>query len=434
LSRGAHGRVWGLRGTLRWGLAAITASGGLAAIIIVGGEGDAGGRPSRVAQNASVGPPSPSAVPTSRRFTTSAVAIAVSERAPRTERRLRLPLSVTTVGDGIVRSHTNRIECGSRCVARLPRRSNVLLRAFPGAKSSFLSWSGACRGTGFLCVISMERARRVRATFVPFRSVSVTVSGGGTIDSDPRGLICGVPAGLCITSFPINTQVVLRAKPEFGYELVGWFGPCASTQTMECQFLLSDSQRVSATFRRTEPPLVDSRLDVVVTRDEEVHPTTQVVSDPPGIRCPDICTSAFMRGTIVTLTPTRDAATWTDACTGLFAACRLVVDQTLRLRAHLQKRGGHFGGSVGAPSSYGLNITVSGRGTVTDGRLIRCGRSARSVKDCRGFFPRGETVVLRARPAEGARFLGWVGHCVGRTPRCKLRFSSAMVVSATFRP
>ncbi|MDO8470324.1 MAG: BACON domain-containing protein [bacterium] len=82
-------------------------------------------------------------------------------------------LTVTVVGSGRVRDDLspNRIDCGSNqtCANTYPALpvETVTLRATPAA--AFTGWSGACINTAGDCVVTMDAARAVTATF----------SGGG---------------------------------------------------------------------------------------------------------------------------------------------------------------------------------------------------------------------------------------------------------------
>ena len=74
----------------------------------------------------------------------------------------RLTASVT--GKGTLRSAPTGVSCPSRCASTFRADSNVRVRATPAAGFRFVSWAGACRGTG-ACVVKMTSNRAVRATF-----------------------------------------------------------------------------------------------------------------------------------------------------------------------------------------------------------------------------------------------------------------------------
>ena len=83
-------------------------------------------------------------------------------------------------------------------------------------------------------------------------------------------------------------------------------------------------------------------------------------------------------------------------------------------------------------TGYGINVSVSGPGTVVskDGS-IRCGYKSSVVDGCHASFEPGATVELRALPAKGARFVGWHGFCAG-TGVCRLKMTATKTVFALF--
>jgi hypothetical protein len=76
-------------------------------------------------------------------------------------RRLRLSVR----GPGRVTSSPRGIDCPRRCSATYPDKARVSLRPKARTGARFKRWSGACRGTRG-CIVRMNRARSVRATFV----------------------------------------------------------------------------------------------------------------------------------------------------------------------------------------------------------------------------------------------------------------------------
>jgi hypothetical protein len=360
---------------------------------------------------------------------TLAVGLALAGVAAEAQTVSRVKLVVVKTGplaaSGSVESGGGApISCGSRCAARFSRGKLVSLYA----SGRFLGWSGACVGSSPRCVLAMDTNRRVRATFgAPPPVVDVTVGGGGTITSDPRGLRCGSAGGVCRARFDAGSTVALSPKPDPGYEFAGWSGSCSDAVAIPCT--LQDVPAsfpfasVAAAFRRTGGPTGDARLTVVPR-----GPGFWLIrSSPPGIACTPVCTASFAPGTVVTLED-RGVYEWSGACIGTAPRCLVVVDEPLEMQAWADRRGGGGGG----PPSFGVSVSVSGRGTVTGGQVIRCGERARSIRDCGAYFQSGQVVVLHAVPARGARFVGWAGFCTGRG-RCTLRVVGVMHVMGLFR-
>jgi hypothetical protein len=356
-----------------------------------------------------------------------ATALGLATGAVDARRAPTVKLVVVKTGDGSVRSNNGAISCGRRCVARFPRGKLVGLVAKGMLSDAFVGWGGACVGSSPGCVLAMDKSRRVRATFgslPPF--VLLTVGGGGTVTSNPPGVMCGSSGGVCAAPFAVGSAFALSPKPDPGYEFLGWSGACSEAETSPCTLHTDKlALSVTATFRRAGGPIGDARLSVVGGSSE-----FKLRSSPPGIDCPPTCTASFAPGSVVTLEGFQFGAEffreWSGACVGTVARCRVVVDGPLEVRVRT------LVGFGGPPARLGVNVTVSGRGTVTDGQLIRCGQQARSIRDCRAFFQGGQVVALRAVPARGARFVGWAGFCKGRG-RCTLQVVRAMHVHGLFR-
>ena len=122
---------------------------------------------------------------------------------------------------------------------------------------------------------------------------------------------------------------------------------------------------------------------------------------------------------------------WGGACTGLATDCLVVAD-----RSHVVTADGRpQPPAAPRPSptrSFGLAVSVSGRGLVLDGRTLRCGRTARAARECAAVYRRGEPVRIRAVPARLSRFVGWGGACRSRDKRCTVRMTAPKIAIAIF--
>ena len=88
-----------------------------------------------------------------------------------------------------------------------------------------------------------------------------------------------------------------------------------------------------------------------------------------------------------------------------------------------------FGGgdlTHGTIASVRVERPVDG---AVEGPHLSCGLDRDA---CRRLVNPRSTIVLRARPANGARFLRWTGACVGTAPICRLDALGSMTVSALF--
>lgn len=85
-------------------------------------------------------------------------------------------LTVSTKGQGSVASDVAGIDCGPDCEELYELETKVQLTATPAAGWLFKKWTGACNGKG-TCVVAMDGARSVGATFV--RQTKWWITGSG---------------------------------------------------------------------------------------------------------------------------------------------------------------------------------------------------------------------------------------------------------------
>jgi hypothetical protein len=157
-----------------------------------------------------------------------------------------LDVSKDGTGSGSVSSSPAGIDCGATCSLAFDYGTVVTLTATPAASSDFTGWTGAgCTGTG-TCIVTMDAARSVTATFT-LKTETLDVSTGGTgtgsVTSSPAGIDCGAT---CLTGFDYGTVVGLTATPDADSMFVGWTGDC--TGTGACSVTLDQARAVTATF------------------------------------------------------------------------------------------------------------------------------------------------------------------------------------------
>src|SRR6202451_572690 len=212
-------------------------------------------------------------------------------------------LTVSVTGSGTVSSNPSGITCPNACVYHFTGGSQVVLTASPVTGWSFSSWGGACSGSGG-CTVTMNAAEPVTATFVQDVTLSVSVTGSGSVTSAPTGISC---PSTCSESVAPGTQVTLNATPANGFGFSGWGGACSGVGN--CVLTMNTGQSVTATFAQTQ-----------YTLDVSVAGNGTVTSSPTGISCPSVCTMNYSSGTPVTLTATpAGGATfngWGGACSG----------------------------------------------------------------------------------------------------------------------
>jgi len=163
-------------------------------------------------------------------------------------------LTVTKAGTGTgsVTSNPIGIDCGTVCNASFTQGSVVQLTATPDPGMSFAGWNGACAGMA-RCLVTMNAAKTVRATFVRGYLLMVTRegTGAGIVTSNPSGITCGVPPprGVCSSYFPAGSVVQLTATPSLLAGFVGWGGAC-SGRARTCAVTMNAAESVIATFVR----------------------------------------------------------------------------------------------------------------------------------------------------------------------------------------
>ena len=353
------------------------------------------------------------------RATTVAIAsmLAGTAVAPAAEPKYRLTLE--TERGGTIRSADGELRCPSHCSRRYRGGRLVMLKAAAATDFEFERWSAGCVGTGPTCIVAMERARTVRAEFSRRSTyLGLLVTGAGVVTSTPAGILCSpLRKGFCLATMAQGEAVRLVAAAAPGHTLAGWGGACAGRSTPICDLVLgpANQNRVTATFRSTEPALGPQTLTVVSTG-------VRIVSFPPGIDCPGTCSASYPGGTLVTLSGP-PATSWSGACTGINEPCTLAVDGPTTVVV---------GTVLGQTSGLGINVSVSGPGRVEGKGGIRCGYKSGRKRDCQSFFRQGEVVVLRAVPAKKAKFLRWGSFCSGRQRTCPVRVTAAKSVVAVF--
>ena len=234
--------------------------------------------------------------------------------------------------------------------------------------------------------------------------LTAAIEGPGRVDSDLPGIECP-PA--CSIPWESGTVVTLRATPGPGARFLGWAGPCAGTD--DCAVRTDAPQFVTARFG------VPVRVGLRVLRRGG---TGTIASEPAAVECSSSCDVELIAGQAVQLRALPDPGSrflgWGGACTGR-GVCALTAGAGLTVTAAFGR------------ASFRAGVRTTGPGRVTSRPAgISCGPR------CSAAFRAGTAVRLTARPARGARFVGWSGACRGRGP-CVLRMTANRAVRAAFR-
>jgi hypothetical protein len=155
-------------------------------------------------------------------------------------------LSVGTAGTGSgqVTSNPVGIDCGTSCNDGYAPGTSIVLSASPLASSAFTGWSGACSGSESTCSVTLDTAKNVLAEFTVRPILTVSVSGAGSVASNPSGIACG---STCSNAFDPSAIVTLTATATAGNMFAGWSGACTGTSA-SCSVSLVAAAAVTATF------------------------------------------------------------------------------------------------------------------------------------------------------------------------------------------
>jgi len=321
-------------------------------------------------------------------------------------------LSVTGLGNGVVTANVGTISCGNGetfCSDIYGSGTLVTLTATPASGQTLLSWAGACTGNAATCIVTMDQARSVIATFSGTASYTLDVgptgTGTGTITSNVGGINCGAT---CSATYTAGTLVTLTAAATGGSFFNGWAGDCSGASTT-CIVTMSQARGVTADFG----PLMR-----VLTVTKAGSGAGTVTSDVAGINCGATCSGSFADGTVVTLTAAASAGSsftgWSGDCSGT-GTCIVTMSAARNVTA-----------TFVLLNTLTVTKTGSGAGTVTsDVGGINCGAT------CSADYTSG-TVVLTAAASAGSRFGGWSGEGCSGTGTCTVVMSQARNVTADF--
>jgi hypothetical protein len=137
--------------------------------------------------------------------------------------------------------------------------------------------------------------------FFPSPTITMTVSGYGTVASSPAGISC--PSSSCSSLFYPGSPVTLTASPIPGAgTFQSWGGDCSSCSGTTCLVTMNSSKTCSATFVAVTYP-----LNVTISGNGSVHSTniTPAGQSPFSCNTTGACTPVlYQYGTVVRLNAT----------------------------------------------------------------------------------------------------------------------------------
>ena len=156
--------------------------------------------------------------------------------------------------------------------------------------------------------------------------LTITVSGGGRVSSDPVSVLC---AATCAADWDAGSTVTLFAQPAAGRRLLRWGGGCAGAAG--CTLTLRAATQVTATFGPARFP-----LSVLVAGRGVVRST------PDGLVCRSRCTARFTSFQPVRLRASAQIgwrfARWSGGCSGTHPTCTVLLRAAATARAVFVRR------------------------------------------------------------------------------------------------
>nr|MBZ4194102.1 hypothetical protein [Candidatus Contendobacter sp.] len=375
-------------------------------------------------------------------------------------------LTVQTAGNGTgtVASTLpdNEINCISGtttggCTKDYPLGIKVTLTATATADtgSTFAGWSGDdCVGVAPTCVVTMNNAKTVKATFNPKSYLLTVRTGAGTVTSSPAGISCGTA---CTASYVQGTTVTLTAVPDAGFMFAGWSGGACSGLNLSCMVTMTAAMNVTATFSiSTLPDLIVPALRTPAVGIPNIGRTVSFALQVKNQG--NAAAGAFRVGLYLSkdqiITP-KDintgnqcqfsslAAGVTVPCSSTFNLPQGLVSGVYYLGAYADpynaiqesNKTNNSRASDNTLTAYTLGITKTGTGSGTVTSVpsgITCGVGA----NCTAAFLAGATATLIAAPAANSALVSWTGctPTLGKPTQCTVLMNATKAVTANFGP
>lgn len=270
-----------------------------------------------------------------------------------------------------------------------------------------------------ICTLLIGAAGVAGAGIIPgggagVMALSIGVQGDGRVVSDDGAIRCG--SRQCSHEVSSDTELVLHARPQRGWEFAGWSDACSGRSS--CRLVVTGDTRVHALFKRVHEP-----RDVTVRVDGE----GTVVSHPAGIAChaDEQCQATFTRSRTVTMTaaaePGHRFAGWSRDCEGT-KRCTIAAGGR---RTVVQAR------FVTDAKAVALTVDLGGDGL---GRVTSRQSGIDCGELCASSFPRDTRVVLSASAQPGSSFAGWSDPACMTATRssCTVALDRSRNVSARF--
>ena len=169
-----------------------------------------------------------------------------------------------SVGGGTLVSTPAGIGCtlsgvstSGACSAAYVQNTSVTVTQTSIPGSVFVTWGGACSGTGS-CIVPLSSSRTVQAQYRLAVPGAITVNSGagtgnGSVSSSPGGLACTITAtvkgGICRAIFPVGSTVTVIPVANAGSTFTGFSGACTGLAT--CKLVVPENGELIVTANFT---------------------------------------------------------------------------------------------------------------------------------------------------------------------------------------
>ncbi|MEM7800952.1 MAG: choice-of-anchor Q domain-containing protein, partial [Chloroflexota bacterium] len=194
--------------------------------------------------------------------------------------------------------------------------TTVTLSATAGDNSSFSSWSGDCAGSAESCVVTMDAAKSVTATFDLIELNALTVntggSGSGSVSKSPDA-----------SAYEPGTIVTLTATAANGSLFSGWSGDCGGS-TPSCTLTMDSDKAATATFTLEEQDVEEEDEDEEENEEEEEQDDDEVEEETEE-ESPVVLNEPADGETVDSATPTFSWGNAFDSETGTIVSYTLII-------------------------------------------------------------------------------------------------------------
>jgi hypothetical protein len=264
------------------------------------------------------------------------------------------------------------------------------------------------------------------AASTPQGSISVTLVGGGRVQSSPGGIDCG---STCTATFALESAVRLSGAPAAGSYLAGWSGDCVGS-AQSCEATADENTHVQAQFvagAAPTPPV--HALTVSFSGEGRVTSSQQGVID-----CGTNCWTSFSGGGHVTLNAAPASGFvfdgWAGDCSGT-GSCDVAVTD-LRSVVAVFKRSSIPGGTSTLTIVNNEPGSGQGKGRIRiswPGHSEDCNSDACDISG----VPNGVRVKIQPLPGPNTVVENYGGACTGTAQQCTIVLNDDAGVTTSFQ-